>query len=69
MKPVEYMPGAQARHIRFTLSPVVLQRASGLMYLPAMRDLRYGYTHKFAFEHAVFANLSAAMPDRLELLQ
>lgn len=36
---------------------------------PPMRDLRYGYTHKFAFEHAVFANLSAAMPDRLELLQ
>jgi len=36
---------------------------------PPMRDLRHGYTHKFAFEHAVFANLSATMPDRLELLQ
>ena len=36
---------------------------------PPMRDLRYGYTHKFAFEHAVFANLSATMPGRLELLQ
>jgi hypothetical protein len=36
---------------------------------PQMRHPRHGTTHKFAFEHEVFANWSRLMPDRFELWQ
>mmetsp|Transcript_23091 Transcript_23091/g.52385 ORF Transcript_23091/g.52385 Transcript_23091/m.52385 type:complete len:121 (-) Transcript_23091:835-1197(-) len=35
----------------------------------AQRDPNYGITHRFAWEHEVFANWSKAMPDRIELHQ
>ena len=36
---------------------------------PEERDPRHGYTHRFAWEHEVFLNLSRTMPDRLELIR
>ena len=35
----------------------------------AQRDPRYGYTHRFAWEHEVFKNWSLAMPERIALHQ
>ena len=40
-----------------------------LQVVPQQRDPRYGYTHKFAREHEVFANWSRDMPERFELRQ
>ena len=36
---------------------------------PQQRNPEYGYTHKFAREHEVFANWSRTMPERVVLYQ
>ena len=35
----------------------------------AQRDPNYGYTHRFAWEHEVFANWSKTMPERVQLIR
>ena len=37
--------------------------------VPQQRDPTYGYTHKFAREHEVFANWSRDLPERFVLRQ
>ena len=36
---------------------------------PAERDPKHGYTHRFAWEHEVFANWSKIWPDRVKLIR
>ena len=36
---------------------------------PAQRDVNYGLSHRFAWEHEVFQNWSKWWPDRFELHQ